>query len=134
MGAMTDQPEMTPERANPLADTPGETAQPHVAEPASESAAPQVQSVEVEVGIERAVRWGRLLVVCAFIGGVVAVMITLMFPVEEGSLYEMRQIAGFMLLIGAAFGLVLGAVLGLILNISAKKKRGTGVAIHTDVQ
>lgn len=131
---MTDQPETTPERATPIADMESDIHEAQTTEFASEVEAPVVQSVEVEVGIERSVRWGRLLLVGAVVGGVLAVMITLMFPVEEGSLYEMRQIAGFMLLIGAAFGLALGALLGFILNISAKKKRGTGVAIHTDVQ
>lgn len=94
----------------------------------------QVREEQVEVGIQRSVRFGRLLIVGAFIGGVVAVMLTLMRPVDEEALYEMRQIAGFMLIIGAAIGLLAGALLGLILNVFAKRRHGSGVAVHTDVQ
>lgn len=89
---------------------------------------------EVEVEIERSVRFGRIMIVGAIIGGILAVMITLMFPVVPEAMYEMRQIAGFMLVFGAAIGLALGALLALVLNLFAKRKHGHGVALHTDVQ
>lgn len=94
----------------------------------------EIREEQVSVEVERSVRFGRILLVFAGIGGIIAVMLTLLNPVEEGALYEMRQIAGFMLLIGAALGLAAGAVLSLILHLVAKRKRGTGVALHTDVQ
>lgn len=103
-------------------------------QPVSDLNEERVQEEQVEVGIQRSVRFGRLLIVGAFIGGVVAVMLTLMRPVDEEALYEMRQIAGFMFIIGAAIGLLAGGLLGLILNIFAKRRRGSGVAVHTDVQ
>ena len=95
---------------------------------------PEARQERVEVQIKRSVRYGRLMIVGAFIGGVVAVMLTLMNPVEESALYEMRQIAGFMLVVGAAIGLLLGGLLALTLNLFARKKLGSGVAVHTDVQ
>ena len=94
----------------------------------------QVTEEQVEVGIQRSVRFGRLIIVGAFIGAVIAVILTLLRPVDEEALYEMRQIAGFMLVIGATFGVLAGALLGLILNIFAKRRSGSGVAVHTDVQ
>lgn len=93
-----------------------------------------VQETEVEVGIERSVRFGRLIIGGAVVGGLVAVILTLLFDVPEGALYEMRQIAGFMFVIGAAVGLALGAILSLILHAFARRIRGSGIAIHRDVQ
>lgn len=95
---------------------------------------PVVTEEQVDVSIQRSVRFGRLLIVGAIIGGVLAVILTLLRPVDPEALYEMRQIAGFMLVLGAAIGLFAGALLGLILNLFARRKRGSGVAVHTDVQ
>ena len=94
----------------------------------------EVREEQLEVSIQRSVRFGRLIIVGTGVGAIIAVMVTLMFPVVPEALYEMRQIAGFMVVLGAAIGLLCGALLGLILNIFAKRRRGTGVAVHTDVQ
>lgn len=118
------EPEVAPEPRR-LEDTPEGVQPPHDT---------RVQEEQIEVGIQRSVRFGRLLIVGAFIGAALAVMITLMFPVLPEELYEMRQIAGFMLVVGGAIGLLCGALLGLILNVFAKRRSGTGVALHTDVQ
>lgn len=79
------------------------------------------------VQLQRSVRYGRLLIGGAVVGGAIGSLITLFFPIAEGALYTMGQIAGFMLLIGAIVGLTLGAVLALILTAVAKRKHGTGV-------
>lgn len=94
----------------------------------------EVRETEVEVEIERSVRFGRLMIGGAIIGALVAVIVTLLYEIPEGALYEMRQIAGFMLVIGAAIGLMLGALLSLILHLVARRTRGSGIAIHRDVQ
>lgn len=88
---------------------------------------------EQTVEIVRSVRFTRLLLVGAVIGGVIAVLLTLSMPLAEGSLYSMTQIAGFMLVIGAVIGMALGGILGLLLNIAARKKTGSAEAIYTSV-
>lgn len=87
---------------------------------------------EQQVGIVRSVRFGRLMLVGAVIGAVVAVILTLTNPVAEDALYTMNQIAGFMLVIGAVIGFALGAFLGLLLNLSARRKHGTGTALRSE--
>ncbi|KAM9863472.1 hypothetical protein ACI1US_00629 [Leucobacter sp. BZR 635] len=85
------------------------------------------------VELQRSVRIGRLLIVGAIVGGIVGALVTTLFPIPEGSLYTMGQIAGFTLLIGGVVGLTLGGVLALILSAVAKRKRGTAVLEHTVV-
>lgn len=92
------------------------------------------QEREVEVGLERSVRFGRIIIGGAVLGAIVALILTLLFEVPEGALYELRQIAGFMIVIGAALGLGLGAVVSLVLHFIVRNKRGSGVAIQRDVQ
>ena len=87
------------------------------------------QSVE----LQRSVRIGRLLIVGAIVGAVAGALVTTFYPVPEGALYTMGQIAGFMLLIGGIVGLTLGGLLGLILSGVAKRQRGTAVLEHTTV-
>ncbi|MFC5337974.1 hypothetical protein [Leucobacter denitrificans] len=82
------------------------------------------------VELQRSVRYGRLLIGGAILGGALGALITLFFPIPEGALYTMRQIAGFMLLIGAVIGLAIGGVLSLVLTAVAKRKRGTAVVDH----
>lgn len=91
------------------------------------------QQHDEQVQIVRGVRFGRLMLVGAVIGAVVALALTLTTPIAEDALYTMNQIAGFMLVLGAVIGFVVGALLGLLLNIFAKKKQGTGTAVHSDV-
>lgn len=92
-----------------------------------------VQNEEQEVQIVRSVRFGRLMLVGAVAGGILALLLTLTMPVKEGALYTMNQIAGFMLVFGAVLGMALGAFLGLLLNLSARRKQGYGRAVHTGV-
>lgn len=120
-----------PDPAAPESAPAGGVPQPDAAAPEPE---PVVVQSEVEVELRRSVRWGRLLVVGAIVGVVVGVLASLSFPVEEGADYTMRQIAGFMAIIGGAIGLGLGGLLALILNQAAKRRRGRGVAIQTDVR
>lgn len=103
-------------------------------EPIDETPEPVVTQVEQEVEITRSVRYGRILIVCGFIGAILAAMITLMLPVDPEEHYTMQQIVGFMLVVGAAVGLTIGAILSLILSLVARKHRGSGVAIQTDVR
>lgn len=105
--------------------TPPEVASPEM---------PEESISEVRVGLERSVRYTRLMLVGAVTGAILAVLVTVSQPLGPEALYTMGQIAGFMLIIGAVAGLTLGVLLGLILNRFARRKRGSGVAIHADVQ
>lgn len=93
----------------------------------------ETRNEEQTVEIVRSVRFVRLLLVGAVIGGVLAVLVTLTMPMQEGSLYTMGQISGFMLVFGAVIGMAMGGVLGLILNLVARKKVGRGEAVYTSV-
>lgn len=79
------------------------------------------------VELRRSVRYGRLLIGGAIVGGLAGSLLALLFPVPEGALYSVRQIAGFMLIIGGAVGLLLGAVLALILTAVAKRQHGSAM-------
>lgn len=79
------------------------------------------------VELRRSVRYGRLLIGGAIVGGLIGSLLALTFPVPEGALYSVRQIAGFMLIIGGAVGLAISAVFALILSAVAKRKHGIGV-------
>lgn len=93
-----------------------------------------VKQTDETVEIVRSVRIGRLILVGAVVGAVVAVASTLSMPMAEEALYTMGQIAGFMLVVGAVIGMALGTFLALILNILARRKRGQAVATHKDVE
>lgn len=79
------------------------------------------------VELRRSVRYGRLLIGGAIVGGLAGSLIALLFPVAEGALYSVGQIAGFMLIIGGAAGLLLGAVLALVLSAVAKRQHGSAM-------
>lgn len=79
------------------------------------------------VELQRSVRYGRILIGGAVLGGAVASLVTLLFPVKEGALYTMGQIVGFMLLVGGVIGLALGGLLALVLTLVARRNRGSGV-------
>ena len=81
------------------------------------------------VELQRSVRYGRLLIGGAILGGLVASLVTLFYPIPEGALYTMRQISGFMLLVGGVIGLLVGGAVALVLGAVAKRKRGTGVIV-----
>lgn len=95
---------------------------------------PVVHEVEREVTLQRSVRVGRVVIGTAIAGALVAALISLLFPVEEGAEYTLAQVTGFALLIGAAIGLGVGGLLVMALNSVAKRQRGTGVAVQSDVQ
>ncbi|MGO1736206.1 MAG: hypothetical protein ACTHZ9_07790 [Leucobacter sp.] len=95
---------------------------------------PTIVESEVEVKLERSVRFSRLLIVGAIVGVVVMTMISLTFPITEESQFTMPQVVGFMALVGAVLGLTLGGVLGLVLSAIAKRQRGTGTATQVDVR
>lgn len=112
--------------AEPSDALPEETVLPH--EPVV------VAEREVEVTIERSVRFGRILIAGAIAGAAIAALLSILFPVDLNADYSLGQITGFMLLIGAAIGLFLGACLSLILAAVAKRRRGHAVAIQSDVR
>lgn len=89
--------------------------------------------IQQTVELQRSVRIGRLLIVGAIAGAIVGALLTTLFPVPEGALYTMGQIAGFMLLIGGVAGLAIGGVLALTLSAIAKRNRGTAVIEHFTV-
>lgn len=79
-------------------------------------------------------RYGRVLIGAAILGAAIASLLSVLFPITEDADYTMAQVVGFMALIGGAIGLGLGGVLSLILGIAARRRRGAGVAIQTDVR
>lgn len=87
-------------------------------------------SEEQNARIERQVRFGRIIIGGAVIGAIVGLIITLVRPVPEEALYEMRQIAGFMLVLGAVLGMAAGAFFALLLNLMVKKKHGVATIRH----
>jgi hypothetical protein len=95
---------------------------------------PVVVEREVEVSVARSVRFGRVLIGSTILGAAVASLAAIFFPISAQADYSLRQIMGFMLLIGASIGLALGAILSLILAAAAKRRSGTAVAIQSDVR
>ena len=89
---------------------------------------------EVTVELRRTVRIGRIITVCVAIGMVIAALASMSFPIAEEDQYTMAQIVGFMMLVGGAFGLAVGALVSLLLTLVARRSRGQGVAIQTDVR
>ena len=96
--------------------------------------APVIEEVEREVTLQRSVRYGRVIVGGAVLGAVVAAIAALFFPIEEGAEYTMAQAVGFFAVLGGAIGLGLGCLVGLVLGLVARRQRGTGVAIQSDVR
>lgn len=88
----------------------------------------------VEVGIERSVRFGPIMVGGAVIGALICAAAALFFPILEDADYTMGQVVGFVAVLGGAIGLGLGALLALILARVAKRKRGAAIAVLTDVR
>lgn len=105
-------------------------------EPIGEDAAaePVVCETEVEVRLERSVRVGRVVIGAAVAGVLIAALLALLFPVAEKADYTLGQVVGFMALIGGAIGLGVGGMIVLLLASAAKRRRGTGIAIQSDVR
>lgn len=94
----------------------------------------QEHRCEETVKVQRSVKITRLLLLGMLAGAVLAVAVTLLFPVVPEGYYTMAQIAGFMGVLGAAAGLLLAAMFALALNVAAKKKQGTARAVRVDVK
>lgn len=103
-------------------------------EPGEAPAEPVVVSETREVTLQRSVRYGRVIIGTTVLAAMLAMLGALLFPVTEGADYTLGQAVGFMALIGAAIGLGLGGVLALILGAVARRSRGSGVAIQSDVR
>ena len=110
----------------PVPDAPVD-AEPHEREPI-------VEVTQREVTLERSVRVGRIVIGGLVAGALVAMIACLFFPIEEGAEYTLGQIVGFMALIGAAIGAGLGSLFALLLGAVARRRRGTGIAIQSDVR
>jgi hypothetical protein len=95
---------------------------------------PVETSTTLEVGIERSVRYGPILIGGAVVGALVASLAALFFPIAEDAQYTMGQVVGFVAVLGGAVGLVLGALLALILGLVAKRRKGAAIAVLTDVR
>ena len=93
-----------------------------------------VEETAREVTLQRSVRVGRVVVGAAIAGALIAALVALLFPVEEGAEYTLGQVTGFASLIGAAIGLAVGGILVMVLGAVAKRQHGTGVAIQSDVR
>lgn len=111
-----------------------ESVEPAEATPADAEHAPVIEEVEREVTLQRSVRYGRVIVGGAVLGAVVAAIAALFFPIEEGADYTLAQAVGFFAVLGGAIGLGLGCLAALVLGLVARRQRGTGVAIQSDVR
>ena len=120
------------EAASAIGVSAAEEVQPAAPEPAPHE--PVETRIEIEVGLQRSVRYGRVIIGAAIVCAVIAAVASFFFPLAPDADYEVAQVAGFMLLIGAAVGLALGAILALILGQIAKRHRGAAIAVHTDVR
>ena len=116
----------------PSADSESLGSEPREAEPVAHEA--MIVEHEQTVEIERSVRYGRIIVGAAVLGGLIAALGCVFFPIAEESNFTMGLIMGFMAVIGAAIGLVIGALLSLILALTVRRRRGRGVAIQADIR
>lgn len=130
--------ELTPKSTDEL--TPGEavTEAEAMVEVEAEAETPiepvEIQHAPIEVGLQRSVRFGRILIVGAGLGAILGIIASLFFPVVEGANYELGQIAGLMAVVGAVIGLALGGVLSLVLSVVARRQKGAAIAVQTDVR
>lgn len=115
-------------------EAPGVAPAPDADVPEAPEREPVVERTEREVTLQRTVRYGPVIVGATVLCAVIAAIVTLCIPVQEDAEYTLAQAAGFMLVIGGAIGLLLGSVLCLILGAVARRGRGTGVAIRSDVR
>ena len=115
-----------------------DSAQSTAPEGAEADASTQVATVtEVEVGVRRSVRYGRVVVGFAILGGLVAAIACLFLPIQNNPAvgdYSMAQVAGFAGMLGAGVGLMLGGILAVILGAVARRRTGSATAVLTDVR
>lgn len=132
----------TGEPREPVAEVAAENAELAAAAVADVSAAeaapverePIVTQTEHEVVLVRSVRYGRIIVTGLIVGAGVAMILSLLTPVDPKGDYSMGQIVGFMALIGGVIGLAAAGILSIVLGAVAKRRSGTGIAIQTDVR
>ncbi len=129
---------MPAERDAPL---PGDTGAEGPAEAAGDAGdarpdAPEsvTTTTTMEVGLVRSVRYGPILIGGAIVGAAIAAFAALLFPISEDAEYTMGQVVGFVAVLGGAVGLMLGAVLALVLGRVARRSKGAGIAVLTDVR
>ncbi|MBO1901637.1 hypothetical protein J4H92_06685 [Leucobacter weissii] len=127
---------MSDEETPPAAGAADDPAVGEPADPAagSASAPAAIQHEPVEVGLERSVRYGRIITVAIVLGAVIGAAAALFFPVGPEADYELGQVVGLMVVVGGAIGLALGAVLALVLGLIARRRRGAALAVLTDVR
>lgn len=114
---------------NPAAGDPIESAADSV-----EPHEPVEVRTQMEVGLQRSVRIGPIMIGGAVLGAVIAAIITMLFPVVEDGHYTLGQVVGFVAVLGAVIGLTLGAILALILSAVARRRKGAAIAVLTDVR
>lgn len=105
--------------------------------PEASGAAPAATVTQVEVGMRRSVRYGRVVVGFAILGGLVGAIACLFLPIQNNPAvgeYSMVQVAGFTGMIGAGIGLMLGGILAVILGAVARRRTGSAIAELTDVR
>lgn len=126
---------MTDAEQTPTPASDADAAPDAAPEAAAETETPGVHETqeEVEVGLVRAPRYGRIIVSFGVLGGIVAALASLFFPVAEDAEYTLGQIAGLMLVVGGIVGITVGAILSLILGVVARRNHGAAIAVHTDV-
>ncbi len=129
---------MPAERDAPL---PGDTGAEGPAEAAGDAGdarpdapEPVTTTTTMEVGLVRSVRYGPILIGGAIVGAAIAAFAALLFPISEDAEYTMGQVVGFVAVLGGAVGLMLGAVLALVLGRVARRSKGAGIAVLTDVR
>lgn len=93
-----------------------------------------VMRENVEVGLIRAVRHGRIIVTATAVFAVLGGIAALVVPVDPDAEYTLGQAVGQMLVVGAIVGLLLGSILALVLGIAVKRRRGAARAHQVDVQ
>ena len=86
------------------------------------------------MGLQRSVRYGRIIVGATILGAIIGLIASLFFPVDEGANYELRQAAGVALVAGGVIGLTVGALVSLLLGIIASRSKGAAIAVQTDVR
>lgn len=96
-----------------------------------------VSEAQLEVGLQRSVRYGRVIIGGVVLGAIVGAIASLLFPVRDDIAYidyTMGQMVGLMAVVGAAIGLLVGGIVALVLTLAARKRRGGAIAVLTDVR
>lgn len=105
-----------------------------VSQPTDQPETIETKHEPIEVGLERSVRIGRIIITATILGALIGAGWSLLFPVVQSANYEMRHAVGIAAVYGAAIGLTLGALFALFLGIFARRKKGEAIAVQTDVR